>query len=118
MHQCSPVAIIASRQEMGADDDEIETPLELQGDGIVGADVGQMVGVDDQRIDHPVMIVAEVEHRGAREVWKLIHQRVPLSSGSLHGLDGRREVQKRGSSTAKLSRNWMAASCVPVMLAE
>ena len=60
MHQRAAVPIVAARKDVGADDHEIEPSLELQRDGIVCADVGHVVGVDGERIDHREITVAKV----------------------------------------------------------
>lgn len=60
MHQRAAVPIVAAREELGADDHEIEPTLELQRNGIVGADLGDVVGVDGERIDHREIVVAKV----------------------------------------------------------
>jgi len=120
VHERSAVSIIGAREKVGADNHEIEATLELQRDGVVDAGVGDVSGVESERIDQRDIVVAEVQNRVAREVGELIDERVlegvPLHGRSIHVVDGTPRATGRRSLPAKLSRNWTECSFAPVML--
>ena len=99
MHHRSAVPIIAGCKNVGTDHNKIEPTLKLQGDGIVGIDVGDVVGVEGEYVNYGTIIVAEVQYRGALELWELIDDRVhriaPSCGVALHDVDGRRRAHGR-----------------------
>ena len=71
VYHCAAAPLVAAREDLGADHDQIEASIELQRDCVVRNDARDMLCVDRECIKDRV-IITEVQDGPGREVRELI----------------------------------------------